>query len=181
MERKSRNRSLSLQWEEPIHRLMEFLRLERALSPHTILAYRSDLNQFSRALSPSKTPAQVTRHDILDYLLKLKDEGLSASSIARKLVAIKVFYRHLSGEGLVPTDPAGVIESPRLWKGLPEVLDVEEVTRLLKAAAGRDKKKGVRDRAILELLYATGLRVSEAANLKLTDLHTEAKFLRCIG
>ncbi len=96
-------------------------------------------------------------------------------------MAIKVFYRFLLSQDYLRTDPASLIEAPRLWKNLPEVLSVEEVERLLKVIPGRDGGKEVRDRAILELLYATGLRVSEAAGLKLSDLNPEAGFLRCIG
>ncbi len=168
-------------WDEPIEQFINFLHLERALSPNTVSAYRRDLAQFADSFSPPKLPLGVTRSEILDYLLKLKDAHLNPSSIARKLVAIKVFYRFLLSQNLIRVDPTAVIESPRIWKGLPEVLDVSEVIRLLKAAPGRDGKKGIRDRAMLELLYASGLRVSEMAALKLTDLHQEAGFLRCIG
>ncbi|MBI3332799.1 MAG: site-specific tyrosine recombinase XerD [Candidatus Omnitrophica bacterium] len=167
-------------WGELIDRTLDFLRLERALSSNTLLAYRRDLLQFSGSFA-RKEPAAVTRGEILEYLMKLKDSSLSPASIARKLVAVKVFYRFLLSEGLIRSDPASVIQSPRLWKGLPQVLSVEEIERLLKACDGRDGKKGIRDRAILEILYASGLRVSEAAGLKLTDLNREAGFLRCLG
>ncbi|MCM8794823.1 MAG: site-specific tyrosine recombinase XerD [Candidatus Omnitrophica bacterium] len=158
---------------------MDFLRLERGLSDNTIAAYERDLRQFAGEFS-CRHPSAVSRSDILDYLMKLKDSHLTPSSIARKLVAIKVFYRFFLAEGLLKTDPASVIESPRLWKGLPEVLSVEEVERLLKAVPMKESK-GIRDRAILELLYASGLRVSEAASLKVSDINAEAGFLRCIG
>jgi len=169
----------SSQWEELIRQALDFFRLERGLSTNTIAAYGRDLRQFA-AEFPSKSPLAVTRSEILDYLMKLKDDRLTASSIARKLVAIKVFYRFLIAQNLLKADPAGIIDSPRLWKGLPAVLDIEEVERLLKAADGR-REKEMRDRAILELLYATGLRVSEVSGLKLSDLNQEAGFLRCIG
>ncbi len=159
---------------------MDFLRLERGLSDNTVSAYRHDLEQFARGVS-SKAPAAITRNDVLEHLMKLRDEKLAASSVGRKLVAIKVFFRFLLAQGLLRADPTSVIESPRLMKGLPDVLDVEEVARLLKAADGRDGKKSLRDRAILELLYASGLRVSEAASLKLPDINQEAGFLRCVG
>ena len=169
----------SSQWEELIRQALDFFRLERGLSANTIAAYGRDLRQFA-AEFPSKSPLAVTRSEILDYLMKLKDDRLTASSIARKLVAIKVFYRFLIAQNLLKADPAGIIDSPRLWKGLPAVLDIEEVERLLKAADGR-REKEMRDRAILELLYATGLRVSEVSGLKLSDLNQEAGFFRCVG
>ncbi len=166
-------------WNALIRQAMDFLRLERGLSSNTIAAYGRDLAQFAKEFS-SISPLSVSRSQILEYLMKLKESSLTPASVARKLVAIKVFYRFLLTQGLIQTDPASVIDSPRLWKNLPEVLDLEEVNRLLKAAEGRDEKQ-IRDRAILELLYATGLRVSEATNLKLSDLNREAGFLRCIG
>ena len=163
---------------------MDFLRLERGLSQNTVLAYRRDLQQFAKALHP-KQPFDIARGDILDYLMNLRDKKLAPASVGRKLVAIKVFFRFLLSQGLVKNDPSGIIESPRLIKGLPDILDVEEVGRLLTAAAAdkrkKKQKKTLRDRALLELLYASGLRVSEASGLKLTDLNSEAGFLRCVG
>ena len=173
------NEPLPAVWEGAIRQAMDFFSLERGLSANTVAAYRRDLVQFGREFA-GKPPRAVSRSEILDYLMKLRDSRLTPSSVARKLVAIKVFYRFLVGQGLVQTDPSSVIETPRLWKGLPEVLSIEEVERLLQAAPLREQR-GIRDRAILELLYATGLRVSEAANLKLTDLNAEAGFLRCTG
>lgn len=181
----------SEEWLKLIGQNDSFLRLERGLSANTLGAYRRDLIQFARGVD-SKSPAAVTRRDILEHLMRLRDKGLNPSSVARKLVAIKVFFRFLLAQGLVAADPAVVIESPRLMKGLPEVLDVEEVASLLNSApgparpdrtgsGGRDGIHGLRDRALLELLYACGLRVSEASGLKATDLNLEAGFLRCLG
>lgn len=168
-------------WADPIQQTIDFLRLERGLSANTIEAYRRDLVQFAWGVHP-KSPADVTRPDVQEYLMQLRDEKLKPSSVARKLVAVKVFYRFLLGQGILRLDPTAVIESPRLLKGLPEVLDVEEVGRLLRAASGKGGgKRGIRDRAILELLYASGLRVSELSSLKMSDLNREAGFLRCTG
>ncbi len=170
-------------WEDGIRQTVDFLRLERGLSENTVRAYHSDLDQFAASLR-SKPPSEIARGDIVDYLMKLRDRKLAPSSVGRKLVAIKVFFRFLLSQGRIQKDPSGVIESPRLIKGLPDVLDVEEVGRLLGAAEQKRKKglkKVVRDRALLELLYASGLRVSEAAGLKISDLNQEAGFLRCIG
>ena len=163
-----------------IRQTMDFLRLERGLSDNTVRAYQKDLEQFSAAAG-EKPPASISRQDILEHLMQLRDKQLAPSSIGRKLVAIKVFFRFLVNQGLLRSDPSSVIESPRLMKGLPAVLDVEEVGRLLDAAGKRKDKKTIRDRAILELLYASGLRVSEASGLKVIDLNQEARFLRCIG
>lgn len=113
-------------------------------------------------------------------MFTLKDSGLSASSIARNLAAIKVFYRFLVRERILKADPSGLLESPKLWKKIPDVLSIEEVEDLLRAC-DLHQTQGVRDRAILELMYATGLRVSEAVNLKVQDVNFDAGFLRCIG
>ncbi|MBI3312162.1 MAG: site-specific tyrosine recombinase XerD [Candidatus Omnitrophica bacterium] len=181
--RKSKSASSSApladSWILPIRQTMDFLRLERGLSENTISAYRRDLEQFAGGIG-QKPPASIGRTDIVDHLMKLRDRSMAPSSVGRKLVAIKVFFRFLLAQGLIRSDPSGVIESPRLMKGLPDVLNVEEVGRLLKASDGRERKS-LRDRALLELLYASGLRVSEASGLKLTDLNREAGFLRCIG
>lgn len=172
-------------WDAPIRQTVDFLRLERGLSENTVAAYRRDLRQFAQSAA-NKRPSEISRSDILDHLMKLRDDKLAPASVARKLVAIKVFFRFLLGQNLIKSDPSGVIESPRLMKGLPDVLDVEEVSRLLAAALDeksrkKPDKKALRDRALLELMYASGLRVSEAADLKVTDLNQEAGFLRCTG
>jgi integrase/recombinase XerD len=167
-------------WESLIQQTMDFLTLERGLSDNTVSAYRRDLRQFASGAAP-KEPTALVRSDIVDHMMKLRDQKMTPGSVSRKLAAIKVFFRFLLAEGLMTSDPSGLIDSPRLLKGLPDVLSVEEVSQLLKSVAGRRGDKKIRDRAILELLYATGLRVSEAATLNLSDLNQEAGFLRCVG
>ena len=110
----------------------------------------------------------------------LKDSGLSAVSIARNLVAIKVLYRFLVRERILTTDPSSLLDSPKLWKKIPDVLSGLEVEALLEAPDLKTAR-GLRDKAILELMYATGLRVSEAVNLKTQDVNFDVGFLRCIG
>ena len=123
---------------------------------------------------------EVERRDILDFLMEGKRKGLAAASLARRLVAIKVFFRHLAQEGLLAVNVADAMESPRLWKILPPTLTREEVDRLL-AAPDPATPRGLRDRAILETFYATGLRVSELAALTLDSLHFDAEYIRCVG
>lgn len=158
------------------------LHLERGLSPNTVAAYRRDLTGFTAYLAARQVAdvGTVQRADVLQYLLGLKGQGLKATSLARKLVAIKVWFRYLAGERLIPQDPTSVLETPKTWRTLPDVLTVEEVTRLI-AAPNVRHRQGVRDRAILELLYATGMRVSELTGLTLKDIHLDLGFLRCIG
>lgn len=165
-----------------LNEFLSYLSVERGLSKNTILAYRRDLNRYIEFLKRRKVGSieNVTRRMISSYLLELKDGGLSANSISRNLVAIKVFHRFLAAEGYIKDDVTSVIESPRLWKRLPEVLTAKEVESLL-IQPDLTKWIGIRDRAILELMYATGVRVGEAANLRSGDLNMEVGFIRCRG
>jgi len=113
-------------------------------------------------------------------LLKLKTQGLNANSIARKLAAIKTFYRFLVREKILKDDPTSLLESPKLWRRIPATLSVKEIEALIVQPDQR-KKGGVRDRAILEALYATGMRVSELTQLNLEHLNLDVGFVRCLG
>ena len=159
-----------------------YLHLERGLSANTITAYRRDLTAFTDQLAARRVTdlGAVQRPEIMQYLLGLKGRGLKPSSLARKLVAIKVWFRYLARERVIPQDPTSVLETPRMWKTLPDVLTVDEVTRLLARPDPR-QSQGIRDRALLELLYATGMRVSEAVTLTHNDLQLDLSFVRCIG
>ena len=165
-----------------LDQFMDYLTLERGLSANTRLGYGHDLSEFLAFLSRKGRAGiqEVVRRDIVDFLMESKQKGLAAPSLARRLVAIKVFFRHLSREGLLAANVADAMDSPRLWKILPPTLSVEEVDRLL-AAPDASKPRGLRDRAILETFYATGLRVSELAGLALESLHFDAEYVRCVG
>jgi len=165
-----------------LDQFMDHLVLERGLSENTRLAYGHDLSEFLNFLTRRGCAGiqDVKRKDILDFLMKGKEKGLVASSLARRLVAIKVFFRYLSQEGLLGSNVADAMDSPRLWKILPPTLSMEEVDRLL-TAPDTSTVRGLRDRAILETFYATGLRVSELASLTLESLHFDADYIRCIG
>lgn len=165
-----------------LDQFMDHLVLERGLSVNTRLAYGHDLTEFLAFLSRRGRAGiqEVQRRDIVDFLMEGKQKGLAAASLARRLVAIKVFFRHLSREGLLAANPAEAMDSPRLWKILPPTLSLEEVDRLLAAPDVADVR-GLRDRAILETFYATGVRVSELAGLTLESLHFDAEYIRCIG
>ena len=165
-----------------LDQFMDYLVLERGLSENTRLAYHHDLSEFMDFLSrKGRTGIQeVVRRDILDFLMEGKQKGLAASSLARRLVAIKVFFRHLSREGLLATNVADAMDSPRLWKILPPTLSKEEVERLL-SAPNVNRVRGLRDRAILETFYATGLRVSELVALTIDSLHFDSEYIRCVG
>jgi integrase/recombinase XerD len=122
----------------------------------------------------------VTRKHLLDFLMEEKERGLSVNSLSRRLVAIKVFFSFLQQEGLLDRNVTEAMDSPRLWKVLPGVLSMREVQRMLDAPHG-EERIALRDRALLELMYATGLRVSEAAELQMQDIHFESGYIRCMG
>jgi len=161
---------------------LNYLSVERGLSKNTISSYRTDLLHFIDHLKTKgvSDADKVKRQEIMNYLLSLKDKGISSNSISRALVAIKMFYKFLVQERLVKDDVAGVLESPKLIRPLPNVLGMAEVDKLIRAPDVRDWM-GIRDRAALELLYATGMRVSEIAELTTEGLNLDVGFIKCKG
>jgi integrase/recombinase XerD len=168
--------------KEFVDTFLNYLSVERGLSRNTIISYQGDLKNYLGFLRTCniETLSKATRNDIINFMLYQKDKGLSANSVARRLAAIKVFYRFLVRERLLKSDATSLIESPKLWKKIPQTLSLNEVDSLLSQPNIRDTQ-GIRDRAILETLYATGMRVSEAVNLKVDSLNMDIGFLRCIG
>lgn len=165
-----------------LDQFLDHLSLERGLSDNTRTAYAADIHAFLGFLSRHavRTVNAVRRKHILDFLMECKRKKLSANSLARRLVAIKVFFRYLHQEGLLNDNVTDEMESPRLWKVLPNTLTLKEVERLLNSP-GKKNRYALRDRAMLETLYGTGLRVSELAGLRLDDLHFDEGYVRCVG
>ncbi|MBA4388600.1 MAG: site-specific tyrosine recombinase XerD [Verrucomicrobia bacterium] len=165
-----------------VDQFLDYVSIERGLSPNTRSAYESDLRSFSVFLEAHGTRSfnDLKRKEILDFLTAEKDRGLNINSISRRLVAIKVFFNYMQKEGLLGKNVAASMDSPKLWKILPCVLSMKEVERLLNAPTGNDRRS-MRDRAMFELMYASGLRVSEAANLKVEDIHFDEGYIRCTG
>ena len=161
---------------------LDYISLERGLSINTRKAYADDLRQFLDELTAKGISSlnQVSRKQILDHLMGMKLKGMSTNSISRHLVSIKVFFRYLQQEGLLDKNVTDTMDSPRLWKILPDTLSEKEVDLLL-ATPDMRKPLGIRDRAILEMFYASGLRVSELANLQLSALHIDDGYIRVIG
>ena len=169
-----------------------YLLVEKGLAANTIAAYRQDLGAYYHFLQQEtglKRPvpaqefqdwAKVKREHILQFMTLEKKRGLEAVSVARRLVAVKLFHRFLVKERFIQEDVTSVLESPKLWKRLPHFLTSPEMNAILKAPAG-DDKISIRDRAILECLYATGMRVSEIVGLKTGDINLENGFLKCKG
>jgi len=167
---------------ELVENFLNYLSVERGLSRNTIISYREDLNTYLRFLESAHidTLSKTDKNNVIDFMLYQKDRGLSANSTARRLAAIKVFYRFLVKERILKVDPTSLIDSPKLWKKIPQTLSLNEVEVLINQPNLRNKQ-GIRDRAILEVLYATGMRVSEAVNLKKDNVNLDIGFLRCIG
>ena len=160
---------------------LNYARVEKGLSTNTLLAYGPDLRRFEAFATQQKCELdQITRNEIVDYLRSLYRSGLDSRSVARHLVTLRNFYRYLLTEGIIKEDPAGNVEAPRFRMRLPAHLSLEEVNRLI-AQPDTNTVTGLRDRAMIELLYSTGLRVSELVNLKLGDMQMESGCLRCIG
>ncbi len=159
-----------------------FLRLEIGLAAPTAKAYSTDLELFFSFLEDRghSTPADVTRDDILDFLENEQRAGMEPTTIARRLVSIKVFFRYLVTERVIASDITEVMESPRLWKTLPDFLTIAEVNALLAAFSEKDPLS-IRNKAIMELLYASGLRASEIIALRLDGVNFKEGFLRVIG
>ena len=155
--------------------------VEKGLSDNTVSAYRMDLQSFLHFLTGKGIGSlgQVRKADVMDYLLELKNKGISARSHARHLVSIRQLYRFLVLEGRVAEDPSLNISFPKTWQKLPHVLSYSQVESLL--AQPDETPLGIRDKAMLELLYATGLRVSELINLTVNAVNLEAGFLLCQG
>ena len=163
-----------------------FLTLERGLGANTVSAYRTDLEEFCAFCAGRNVsdPAAIDRELVLDFLGERQDRyGEQPTTLARKLVSIKLFCRFLAQEKVIPHDPTAVMESPRLWQYLPDFLSSDEVERLLGVFPARSRTAPhlVRNRAILELLYASGLRVSEAAQALLSGLDFENATIRVTG
>jgi integrase/recombinase XerD len=155
---------------------------ERALAPRSVDAYRRDLTDFAAAMARRgvTAPERVARTAITAYLLVLRRAGRSAATVKRRTAAIRAFYHFLLREGQADRDPTMDLAAPKLPQRLPHVLTVDDVDRLL-AAPDAATADGARDRALLELLYASGLRVSEAVGLQLGDVDLVAELVRTVG
>lgn len=161
---------------------IRFLSVERGLSKNTLESYERDLQQFMDYLQQHGVTAwrETSKTHIAGFLAKLKGLGRASATMSRNLVSIRAFYQYMVKERLMDSDPSIYVESPKLEKKLPKVLSVEEVGKLLDAPQA-EQVSGVRDKAMLELLYATGIRVSELISLNVADVYLQLGYIRCIG
>jgi integrase/recombinase XerD len=173
----------------PAHPLIDaylsHLTVERRVSSHTVAAYQRDLSQLFEAAASlhaglGRPVDALNRRDLEDVVRQLMSEGRSPRSVARAVACFRGFYRFLVVSGRRPDNPADDLRAPRAWKTLPKYLSLDEVDRLLRSP-DTTQPRGLRDRALIELLYATGLRVSEMVTLRQQDLNLESGYLTCTG
>jgi integrase/recombinase XerD len=158
-----------------------YVRVEKGLSVNTLDAYGRDLQKLvSFAASREKELATLDRADILEFIRHLREGGLSAQSVGRALVTVRNFYKFLILDGFLKHDPTVNIDTPRTWQTLPKFLIREEVEKLLETP-DVTTPEGLRDRAMIEILYASGLRVTEMVNLELGDVDLDAGLVTCLG
>jgi integrase/recombinase XerD len=165
-----------------LREFLDYLRIECGLATNSLLAYEGDLRDLLRSLKSASVEdiQQVKLPHIQAWFKDLSDRAFAVSSIARKLAAVRMFWKYLHANSRVADDMVNLLESPKLWHRLPRIVDTSQVNALLDAP-GEDDALELRDRAILELFYACGLRVSELAGLKLGDVNFQVGFVRCIG
>jgi integrase/recombinase XerD len=167
---------------QQLESFLSHLGLDEGHSENTLVAYRNDLSQFIETLDDRVPPpanwSQVSKDMILVYLSQLQERGYAASTIARKIAALKSFFHFLVAEGIASEDPTVSLDSPKVKKHLPHILSGEDVKRLLEAPLRETGPKAQRDTALLEMLYATGMRVTELVTLRLEDIDLESGEVR---
>lgn len=163
-----------------IHEFLAYIGVERGLSDHTVEAYRRDVERFVQFCDGQGVCdlAAIQQRELIAWLGLLQERGQASATVCRALMALKVFFRFLKREGKIPVDEAHYLDSPKLWQLIPEVLSHAEVEALL-AQPDPSDSTGARDRAVLELLYASGLRVSELCQLNVTDV--DETYVRVLG
>ncbi|HEX7065562.1 MAG TPA: site-specific tyrosine recombinase XerD [Bacillales bacterium] len=169
--------------EDDVKDFLHYLIVERGLSGNPIAAYRRDLRGYIGFLKEKenvRSPEDITRTHIIRYLMTLKDQGRASSTLARHTASVRSFHQFMLRERKSEQDPSVHIETPKKEQKLPKVLSVQEVEALLEAPK-KGTSFGLRDQAMLEVLYATGIRVSELVRLDVSDAHLTMGFVRCIG
>lgn len=172
---------MTLENEKLLDSFLKYLQFERHFSENSIRAYSADLKNYLSCLEKQKRSlSEIAHQEILDYLWQAREQGLQTATVCRRLEAIKLFHKFLFLEGHSKTDPGTKLTSPRIVRKLPQFLTPREVEKLL-AAVPTEKELGIRFKAMLELLYASGMRVSELVNLKMNQLDLDASFVRVVG
>lgn len=172
---------------DEVNEFLDYLATEKNYSDNTIAAYRNDLMQFGQYLLDQAAEDDILswdavgRDDIVNHILELKEREYASSTVARKVAAIKSFFHYLRDEGVITEDPTLALESPQVKKQLPKSISVDDMERLLAEPTKYDTPKALRDSALLEVLYATGMRVTELVSLDVVDVDLEAGTVLCEG
>ena len=170
-------------WETYIKQFKNYLKLERSLADNSVDAYLADiskLRQFFDLKEKDLSPTKIVQQDLIDFLEFINELGMSAYTQARMVSGLKSFFRFLVYEEVITKDPSELLEAPKLGRKLPDTLDLPEIEQLFDAI-DMSTPEGTRNRAMLETLYSSGLRVSELINLKISNIHEDIGFLRVIG
>lgn len=170
---------------ELVEEFLSHLKDEEGYSEHTLTAYRSDLKQFIDFWGEKRAPAvptwsEVTTEGIIEYVIYLKERSYALSTLARKMAALRSFFHYLYGRKLISDDPTVALKTPKIPRRAPRILTKEQMARLLEAPAKREGAKALRDRAILELLYSTGMKASELISLNVDDVDLASGTVRII-
>lgn len=166
--------------EQAIQGFITYLHNVKKKSLNTELSYRRDLSKMQDYFSTVGITElkDVTEDALAKYVEHLNESGFAAATVSRSVASAKAFFHYCANEGLVDKDPTGVLKAPKIEKKMPEILTMDEVTRLLEQPKG-DSPKEIRDKAMLELLYATGIRVSELMNLEISDVNMRMSYITC--
>ncbi len=164
--------------EEILKEYLTYLKFEKGLASNTVESYKRDIEKFFLVIN--KNYNKIEEKDISEYIVKLIADGISHRSVARNISALKSFFKYLQYTERLKVNPLSFISQPKLWKNLPEYLSVEEVEKLLNLP-DISKKGGLRDKSIIELMYSTGIRVSELVNLKLDKVNIDMGFITVTG
>ena len=161
---------------DPLNRFLHFLSVEKGLSMNTLESYKSDIQKFKEFLKKiDKGITDFNKKDLIAYITHLRDTSCQTSTISRSISALRGLCKFMLIEGIIDEDPVENLATPKGWKRIPKILGIQEVKSLLKKPAG--KKLSLRDRAILELIYSSGLRASEVVKIRMSDINFEAGFI----
>ena len=165
--------------EQNLPKFLNYISVEKGLSKNTVESYERDIKKFN-SYSKDKNLSDITKKEIIQFLSYLNSNGLSPTTISRNIVSLRSFYKFLVSEKEIASDPTENLESPKKWNRLPKTLTYDEIDRLINHNKGNDSS-GVRDDAMIELLYACGLRVSELVSLKMNNINFDTGYLITIG
>ena len=172
-----------MDWSSAIKGFRAYLKLEKSLSKNSIEAYSRDIEklfQYADLQVPKLSPEKVILNDLRSFIIRVNELGMEPSSQARLLSGVKAFYKFMLMEDMIKSDPSELLESPKITRKLPDTLSYDEINRLIEAI-DLSKPEGGRNKAILEVLYGCGLRVSELTELKISNLYLEIEFIKVTG